>query len=147
MWVRRMAFGLAAPYSCVRRCDACAEPTAPRSSSPPGSPPGPHYRWARWSPQPTCPSAFPYAIAIERLIGSGIAPSAGLAVLAGYALVYCLPCLLLLIAWAAWGDQLRHRLHELYNRFGSARDVPRSLPAALGLGVLAAAVAGIAVTA
>jgi Sap, sulfolipid-1-addressing protein len=147
VWVRRVAFGLAALMllrTAIRRLRPMrrAQVVLPAWFTP-------------WTALPLgavvtaadLPNAFPYAIAIERLVGAGVAPSAGLAVLAGYALVYCLPCLLLLIAGAAWGDQVRHRLHELYNRVGSARDVPRSLPAALGLGVLAAAVAGIAVTA
>jgi hypothetical protein len=67
-------------------------------------------------------------------------------VLASYALIYCLPCLLLLVAGVAWGDRIRGRLTGLYNRFGQARDVPPSIPAALGLGALALAAAGIAIT-
>jgi hypothetical protein len=67
-------------------------------------------------------------------------------VLSGYALVYCLPCLLLLVAGVAWGDHVRTRLTGLYDRFGQARETPPSIPAALGLGALAVAAAGIAVT-
>jgi hypothetical protein len=68
-------------------------------------------------------------------------------VLAGYALIYCLPCLLLLVAGIAWGHHIRsRRLSGLCNRFGQVRDVPPSIPAALGLGALAVAAAGIAIT-
>jgi hypothetical protein len=38
------------------------------------------------------PNAFPYFIAIERLINAEVDTITGLAVLAGYAVIYCLPC-------------------------------------------------------
>jgi hypothetical protein len=59
IWVRRIAFGLAALMLRAPRYNACAQPTAPRSPSPPGSPPGQHCRWAPWSPQPTSPTPSP----------------------------------------------------------------------------------------
>ena len=92
------------------------------------------------------PQRFTYAIAIERLVSSGATAPQGLLVLSGYALVYCLPCLLLLVAGVAWGDHVRARLTGLYDRFGRARETPPSISAALGLGALAVAAAGIAVT-
>jgi hypothetical protein len=147
VWVRRAAFGLAALMllrAAIRRLRPSmrTQVVLPAWFTP-------------WTALPLgavvtaadLPNAFPYAIAIERLVSAGTALPVGLVVLAGYALVYCLPCLLLLAAGVAWGERVRHGLDGLYRRFGTAREVPRSLPAALGLGVLAAAVAGIAVSA
>jgi hypothetical protein len=41
------------------------------------------------------PNAFPYFIAIERLVDADVATPTGLLVLGSYALVYCTPCLIL----------------------------------------------------
>lgn len=54
------------------------------------------------------PNAFPYFIAIERLLDARLTPGEGLLVLAGYAVVYCLPCLVLL----AVGLRARKRTHD-----------------------------------
>jgi hypothetical protein len=147
VWVRRVAFGLAA-LMLLRAAVRRLRPSRRARIALPA--------WfTAWTALPLgavvtaadLPNAFPYAIAIERLVSAGVPAPQGLLVLAGYALVYCLPCLVLLAAGVAWGPHVRPRLTALYDRFGRARDVPRSLPAALGLGALAAAVAGIAVTA
>lgn len=147
VWVRRIAFGLAA-LMLLRAALRRLRPSHRTAIALPS--------WfSIWTALPLgvlvtaadLPNAFPYAIAIERLVSAGVTPPAGFAVLAGYSLVYCLPCLALLGAGAAWGDRVRGGLEGLYARFGRARDLPRSVVAALGLGVLAAAVAGIAVTA
>lgn len=147
VWVRRIAFGLAALmllHAALRRL----RPSQRRAVALPA-----------WLSVPTAlplgalvtaadlPNAFPYAIAIERLVSAGVAPPLGMLVLAGYSLVYCLPCLVLLVAGVASGDRVRERLDGLYARFGRAKDLPRSVPAALGLGLLAAAVGGVAITA
>jgi cytochrome c biogenesis protein CcdA len=145
IWIRRVAFGLAALMllraAVQRLCRSHrAQVTLPAWFTP-------------WTALPLgavvtaadLPNAFPYAIAIERLVSSGITTPQGLLVLAGYALIYCLPCLLLLVAGVAWGDRIRSRLTGLYNRFGHARDVPPSVTTALGLGALAMAAAGIAI--
>lgn len=145
VWVRRFAFGLAALMlgrAALRRLrpGRRAQVALPAWFTP-------------WTALPLgavvtaadLPNAFPYAIAIERLVSAGVGLTGGLAVLAGYALVYCLPCLVLLVAGVTAGDRVRGRLGRLHDRFGRARDVPRSIPAALGLGALAAAAAGLAV--
>ena len=49
------------------------------------------------------PNAFPYFIAIERILQADVSTTGALLVIAGYALIYCLPCLLLLIAGATRG--------------------------------------------
>jgi cytochrome c biogenesis protein CcdA len=83
------------------------------------------------------PNAFPYFIAIERLVTAEVDTVVGLAVLIGYAAVYCLPCLVLLALGRAHGDRVRGRLQPIYDRFGTARHLPRSIPTALGLTGLA----------
>src|SRR3712207_8621563 len=42
------------------------------------------------------PTAFPYFIAIERLVEAGTATPIAVLVLLGYGVIYCLPCLVLL---------------------------------------------------
>jgi cytochrome c biogenesis protein CcdA len=147
VWVRRIAFGLAA-LLLLRAAVARLRPSRRRAVALPA--------WfSPWTALPLgvvvtgadLPNAFPYAIAIERMVSAGVEPPAGVLVLAAYSFVYCLPCLVLLVAGVVWGERVRARLVGLHARFGRARELPRSVPTALGLGVLAAAVAGIAVTA
>ncbi|WP_461171197.1 GAP family protein [Arthrobacter sp. Z1-15] len=89
------------------------------------------------------PNAFPYFIAIERMVAANVDISVGLFVLAGYALVYCIPCLILLALGMAHGDKVRARLRKVLDRF-STGTVKRSIPAALALFVLAVGVLTIA---
>lgn len=90
------------------------------------------------------PNAFPYFLAVERLVTAGVPTGQALTVLAGYALVYCLPCIGLVAAGAAYGDRMRPRLDRLYVRLGSTRTVPANTAfAALWL-LLAAAVVALA---
>ncbi len=147
VWVRRIAFGLAA----VMLLGAALTRLRPSRRAAIALP-----AWfSPWTAMPLgavvtgadLPNAFPYAIAIERLVSAGVQPPLGLAVLAAYSLVYCLPCLVLLVAGVVWRERLRVRLDRVHARFGRAHEQPRNLPAALGLGLLAAAVAGVAVTA
>lgn len=85
------------------------------------------------------PNAFPYFIAIERLVAAEVPPGAGLAVIAGYTIVYCLPCLVLLAIGLLARDRVRARLERLVARFGTGT-VPRSAPVAVTWMVLGAAV-------
>ncbi|MHA7262200.1 GAP family protein [Arthrobacter sp. TMN-37] len=89
------------------------------------------------------PNAFPYFIAIERLIDADTGLAAGLLVLVGYAVVYCTPCLVLLALGMAHGDKVRARLRKVYDRL-STGTVPRSVPAAVVLLLLAAGVLAVA---
>lgn len=86
------------------------------------------------------PNAFPYFIAIERMIDANITTGTGLLALAGYAVIYCIPCLILLALGIAHGDRVRLGLQKVYDRFATGT-TKRSIPAAvalviLGLGVL-----------
>lgn len=90
------------------------------------------------------PNAFPYFIAIERMIDAAVTTGTGLLALAGYAVIYCIPCLVLLALGIAHGDRVRQRLQKIYDRFATGT-TKRSIPAAatlalLGVGVLTIAV-------
>jgi hypothetical protein len=93
------------------------------------------------------PNAFPYFIAIEQIVDADVGAAHALLILAGYALVYCLPCLLLLVAGAARGERVRRRLGRLYERLGAEKKQPRNVPLAVGYLVVAAGVLTIAVLA
>lgn len=144
VWVRRGALGLAALLLLV----AAVRRLRPQQRSAVVLP-----RWfGPWTAAPVgvlvtaadLPNAFPYLIAIERLVTADVPLATGLWVLAGYAVVYCLPCLVLLAVGTRHGERVRRRLQRVYDRIGQARTVPRSIPAALGLVLLGAAVAAIA---
>ena len=92
------------------------------------------------------PNAFPYLIAIERLNAAQVPAGTGSAVLALYAFVYCLPCLLLLVAGLTWRGHITSRLQRVYERLGAERVLPRSIPAAVGLLLLATVVTVLALT-
>lgn len=76
------------------------------------------------------PNAFPYFIAIERLVSADIGIGQGLLVLAGYTIVYCLPCIVLLIVGLLARRKTREWLDRIVQRFGTGV-VRRSLPLAL----------------
>ena len=93
------------------------------------------------------PNAFPYLVAIERLLAADVRNGLGLVVLALYAVVYCLPCLVLLLIGVLHGERLRRRLRRVYDRIGRERTVPRSPLAAAGLALLAVGAASVVATA
>lgn len=146
-WLRRVAFGLAAvalAVSGVRRL-------RDRERGPVALP-----GWVGpWTAAPLgvlmtgadLPNAFPYFIAIERLVAAEVGHGSAVAVLLGYGVVYCLPCLVLLLVAVARGDRVRDRLRGVYDRIGRARTVPRNVPAALLLSTAALGVATVAITA
>jgi hypothetical protein len=68
------------------------------------------------------------------------------AVVAGYAVIYCLPCLVLLLAGRVLHERLQQRLQRLFRRLATGTS-PRSVPAAIALAVLGIGVASIAATA
>jgi cytochrome c biogenesis protein CcdA len=90
------------------------------------------------------PNAFPYFIAIERLLAAEIGTATAVGVLAAYALFYCLPCLVLLALGLRRGERVTGALRRLHDRFGSDALIPPSplraaalLAAALAVGSLA----------
>lgn len=92
------------------------------------------------------PNAFPYLVAIERLSAAELPTGEGVTVLAFYALVYCVPCLLLLIVGLAWRGRITVKLQRVYERLGAERVQRRSLPVAAAMTLLAVGVAVLAVT-
>ena len=89
------------------------------------------------------PNAFPYLVAVERLVAADVPPATALAVLAGYALVYVGPCLALVAAAGLARHRVRARLATVYERLGAARTVPRSRRAAALLGLAGVGVLGL----
>lgn len=92
------------------------------------------------------PNAFPYLVAIERLNAAQVPTDVGVIVLAVYALVYCAPCLVLLVAGLLWRGRITAPLQRVYDRLGVERVQHRSVPAAIGLLLLATGVAALAFT-
>jgi hypothetical protein len=89
------------------------------------------------------PNAFPYFIAIERMIDADTSTGIGFLVLAGYAVIYCVPCLILLALGISHGGKVRDRLRRVHERF-STGTAKRSVPTAIALFLLGAAVLSIA---
>jgi cytochrome c biogenesis protein CcdA len=146
VWLRRLAFGLAAVALFV----AAARRLRPRARQAISLP-------AWFSPAAALPlgvvmtgadlpNAFPYFIAIERLISAEVDTTTGLVVLAGYAVIYCLPCLVLLLAGRVLHEHVQPWLQRLFRRLTTGTS-PRSVPAAIALSVLGIGVASIAATA
>ncbi|WP_166789752.1 GAP family protein [Cryobacterium fucosi] len=143
VWLRRIAFGVAAVALLVaafrRLRDRPREGvTLPRWFSPVTALPlGVMMTGA------DLPNAFPYFIAIERMINAEVPAATGALVLAGYALVYCLPCLVLLVLGILFRERVRLRLQVLVDRF-STGTVRRSAGAAVLLALAALGVASVA---
>lgn len=88
------------------------------------------------------PNAFPYFIAIERMVAAEVPPGTGLAVIGLYTLIYCAPCVLLLVVGLVSRKRTRAFLERVQTRLGTGV-VERSVPTALtliGLGVAVASV-------
>ena len=86
------------------------------------------------------PNALPYLVAIERLVDAEVGASA-IWVILGYSLVYCVPCIALLIFFKLNQARVHQLVVALHERFGKG-DRPRSLwmaVALIGLGLLVAA--------
>ena len=147
VWIRRVAFAIAALALLVSAARRLRERRRGAVELP---------AWfSPWTAAPIgvlvtgadLPNAFPYLVAIERLVAAGVATGPGILVLALYAVVYCLPCLVLLVLGTLHGERVRRRLARVYDRIGRERTVPRSLPVAAGLALLAAGAAAVAATA
>ena len=93
------------------------------------------------------PNAFPYFIAIERLVNADTPTGVAVLVLAGYAVIYCLPCLLLLAAGLSDAEPVQRLLRRLHDKFGTAAELPASRWKAatyLGTSMLVASIAAAA---
>jgi hypothetical protein len=80
------------------------------------------------------------------LISAEADTTTGLVVLAGYAVIYCLPCLVLLLAGRVLHEHVQPWPQRLFRRLTTGTS-PRSVPAAIALSVLGTGAASIAATA
>jgi len=144
VWVRRIAFTLAAIALLVAGLRRLRPRIRPAVTLP---------RWVNPSTAAALgllmtgadlPNAFPYFIAIERLVDAGVTTPSALLVIAGYALIYCLPCLILLGLGLLHGERVRRRLSGIYDRLGAEKKQPRSLLIASAFLVGAAVLIGVA---
>ncbi|TFV80152.1 hypothetical protein E4P40_18050 [Blastococcus sp. CT_GayMR20] len=143
-WLRSIAFGLAAVVLAVSAVRRLRDRDRGAVTLPPWVGP--------WTAVPLgvlvtgadLPNAFPYLIAIERLVAAEVTRGSGIVVLVAYGIVYCLPCMLLLLVGAFGGGRVQNRLRRMYDRIGGPRTVPRSIPAALLLFAAAIGVASFA---
>ena len=92
------------------------------------------------------PNAFPYFIAIERLLTAEVGAADSVLVLLAYGVIYCLPCLLLLVLGLTRGERVIAALRRLFNRFGTEATLPPSPRWAFAMFAAAAAVLAIAVS-
>lgn len=63
------------------------------------------------------PNAFPLFIAVERLIASGVDNITGVAILAGYTVIYALPTLAILVGGIFFRKRIMKRLQNFMRRF------------------------------
>ncbi len=131
LWLRRGAFALAAIALTVVGIKRLRDRTRPAVTVPGWVNPGTATLLGVLMTAADLPNAFPYFIAVERLVNADLDPLPATAALAGYSLVYCLPCVLLLLAGAMRRDRVRKRLHHVYQRLGAAKEQPRNLPVAI----------------
>lgn len=85
------------------------------------------------------PNALPYLVAIERMVDADIGLTA-IWVILGYSLVYCIPCLVLLVLFKLNQSRVHQLVRVLHDRFGKG-DRPRSVWLAVGLMLLGIAFA------
>lgn len=83
------------------------------------------------------PNAFPYFISIERMVANEVSQSSGLLIILGYTLIYCLPCLILLLVGTLSRDVTKKWLERLIVNLGSG-PIKKSIPIAvvtIGIGI------------
>lgn len=142
-WLRRIAFGIAA-IALVRSAYRRLRSRPRRGIAlPPWFSPGTAVPLGVVMTGADLPNAFPYFIAIERLIAAGVQIPTGVLVLTAYATIYCLPCLVLLTLGMAFRERVRGRLHSIVTRF-STGTIKKSVPMAVLLVLTAIGVGSIA---
>ena len=92
------------------------------------------------------PNAFPYFIAVERLVAADLAAPSALLILGGYGVIYCVPCLILLAVGLHRGERVTAALRKLHDRFGTEATVQPSIRRAAAYFLGAVIVAAIAVS-
>ncbi|HXH80979.1 GAP family protein [Nocardioides sp.] len=143
-WVRRGAFALASLVLLVSAVRALR----PRHRSAVGLP--------AWFTPPTAvvlgvvmtgadlPNAFPFFIALERLVVADTSTPVAVAVLVAYAAIYCIPCLVLLAIGLSHAGPVQGLLRLVHDAFGTETDLPANRWKAAGLLILSLVLAGVA---
>lgn len=147
VWVRRTAFTVAAVVLAIAGLRRFRSRIRPAVTLPGWVNPMTAAALGLFMTGADLPNAFPYFIAIERIVNADVGAMSALFVIGGYSLLYCLPCLLLLIAGVTHGDRVRRRLGNLYERLGAEKEQPRSVAIAAGYLLAAAGVLAIAISA
>jgi cytochrome c biogenesis protein CcdA len=145
-WLRRGAFGLAALVLLVSAVRSLRERWRSAIALPTWFTPATAAGLGVVMTGADLPNAFPYFIAIERMLASGVTLPTAVVVLVLYAVVYCLPCLALLGIGLRRGDRIVAELRRLHGRFGAGATVTASPLRAAGFLLGAVALAAIAAT-
>ena len=125
-WLRRGAFGLAALVLFVSAVRSLRARRRARIGLPNWFTPVTAAGLGVMMTGADLPNAFPYFIAIERLLAADITTPTATLVLAAYALIYCLPCLVLLALGLNRGERVIGALRRLHERFGADTVIPPS---------------------
>jgi cytochrome c biogenesis protein CcdA len=144
VWLRRIAFGVAAVVLLIAAFRRLRDRPRTGVSLPRWFSPLTALPFGVLMTGADLPNAFPYFIAIERMINAGVPAPTGALVLAGYALVYCLPCLVLLVFGILFRDRVRLKLQSLVDRF-STGTVRRNVGVAVLLALAGLGVASVAI--
>lgn len=142
-WLRRGAFGLAALVLLVSAARSLRERRRSAAGLPDWFTPATAAGLGVVMTGADLPNAFPYFIAVERLLDAGVSTPTAALVLAAYAAVYCVPCLVLLAVGLSRPPAVLGALRRLHDRFGSEATIPPSRWRAAAL--LAGAVALVAI--
>lgn len=145
-WVRRGAFGLAALVLLLAAARALRTRERRAARLPDWFTPGTAVGLGVVMTAADLPNAFPYFIAIERLLVADVSTATSLLVLVGYATIYCLPCLVLLAVGLTRGARVLGALRRLFERFGTEATLPPSPRRAALLALAATAVLTLAVS-
>ncbi len=145
-WVRRVALGLAALVLFVSALRSLRIRKRAAIGLPSWFSPGTAAGLGVLMTAADLPNAFPYFIAVERLVTADLSlPTASL-VLAGYGIVYCVPCLILLAFGLNNGEGVIRALRELHDHYGTAAVLQPSVTRATAYLIGAIIVAAIAVS-
>lgn len=63
------------------------------------------------------PNAFPMFLAVERVVNAGASSAVAVSLLVGYAIIYMLPTVALLVIGTTFGKQMRSRIQRLYDKY------------------------------
>lgn len=147
IWVRRAAFGFAAIALLVWSVRSLRTRHRKAVGLPPWFTPITAAGLGVLMTGADLPNAFPYFIAIERLVSADLSTITAVLVLVAYAVLYCLPCLVLLAVGLNHGKRVTDALRRLHDRYGTDATIPANPKRAVALLIASLLVAAIAVQA